>query len=162
MEIILTNGKVALVDPEDYAQLSQYKWRAWKNPRRNVWYAIRSIYFAAHPGQPWKNDTIRMHCQILRYFGGIDHVNHDGLDNRKSNLRPATITQNLQNARKRKGTSSQYKGVYWDTQTNKWKARIHVDKKRLHLGYYIEETDAARAYDEAAKKYFKEFASTNL
>lgn len=82
-EIPLDNGLSAIVDDDDFDHLSRYKWRAHNELGKSVWYAVRSVYFAAHPPEPWSSDTIRMHCQILLWFGGIDHINHNGLDNMK-------------------------------------------------------------------------------
>jgi len=161
-EILLTRGKIAIVDDEDFTSLSRYKWRAHKDRKRNIWYAVRSVYFPVQPSRSWENDTIRMHCQILQWFEGIDHINHDGLDNRRSNLRIATATQNAQNSRKRKGTSSKYKGVYWDKQMSSYRARITVEGKHEHLGLFKDEEAAARAYDAAATIYFGERSLLNF
>jgi DUF971 family protein len=93
----------------------------------------------------------------------IDHRNHNGLDNRLTNLRPATPAQNIQNARKQKPrTTSKYKGVDFVKPTGKYRARIAVDGQRLFLGSFANQLDAARAYDEAAKKYFGIFACLNF
>ena len=95
----------------------------------------------------------------------VDHVNHNGLDNRKKNLRICTSQQNTWNAQKPKlnrESSSQYKGVSWYKRYNKWVARGTHDGKRITLGYYNCEKEAARAYDAAAKKYFGEYAHLNF
>jgi hypothetical protein len=92
-----------------------------------------------------------------------DHINHNGLDNRKANLRPATQTQNIWHRRKFKSPSrSIFKGITWMKRENRWRARITVNGRRLYLGSFDNELDAAKAYDEAAKKYHKEFAILNF
>ena len=90
-----------------------------------------------------------------------DHINGDGLDNRRANLRPVTHAQNMQN---RRGNGPTFKGIYCVERTtrNPWMAKIAVAKKQIYLGYYATPEDAARAYDEAAKKYFGEFARLNF
>jgi hypothetical protein len=93
----------------------------------------------------------------------IDHINHNGLDNRKANLRLATAADNARNARYPKAnTSSRYRGVWYNKQTRKWRAQILVDGKRKQIGYFEREMDAARAYDVAAKKFHGHFAVLNF
>jgi hypothetical protein len=92
----------------------------------------------------------------------VDHINHNGLDNRRSNLRFATDSTNQQNARKSiTKTTSRFKGVDFVKPTGKWRARISVAGKRLFLGSFTDELDAALAYDNAARKYFGEYACLN-
>jgi hypothetical protein len=92
----------------------------------------------------------------------IDHINNVRDDNRIENLREATSSQNGRNKTSAKGSSSKYLGVYWHKATNKWRAKIQVDGVTLHLGLFITEKDAARAYNEAAKKYHGEYANLNI
>jgi hypothetical protein len=92
----------------------------------------------------------------------VDHKNRNGIDNRRPNLRLATESQNCMNRQKQRVTSSKYKGVSWVRSSGKWKAAIQVDKKNLHLGYFEDEEEAARAYDAAARKYQGEFAYQNF
>jgi hypothetical protein len=93
----------------------------------------------------------------------VDHVNGDGRDNRVSNLRAATYSQNSQNRRKsKKRCGSKYKGVWLDKRSGRWRAQICFDGDRRHLGYYGEEEAAARAYDRAAVRYHGEFARVNF
>jgi len=106
-----------------------------------------------------------MHREIINVEEGkvVDHINHNGLDNRKVNLRPATIAQNGWNRKpKTKNCSSKYKGVWWDKQLKKYRAQIWFNGNRLHLGYFKNQIDAAKAYDKAAKKYHGQFASPNF
>jgi len=93
----------------------------------------------------------------------VDHINHNGLDNRKANLRPATCAQNNYNSRHfRKSKSSKYRGVNWNKQRKKWFALINYNKKEKFIGAFKDEKQAAKAYDKAAKKYHGEFASLNF
>lgn len=160
-EILLTQGKVALVDDEDYERVNQYKWVAYKGGRK--WYAYRSVYTSKGT-----KETLSMHKFILNPRKGMlcDHLSDNGLDNRECNLREATPTQNLMNSRKRMGTSSQFKGVTWVKMINKWGARIYTTEnnhRKCHsLGNYSNEKDAAHAYDCAARKIFKEYAYLNF
>ena len=96
----------------------------------------------------------------------VDHINHNKLDNRRSNLRLCTKQQNQWNRRKVvKNTTSKYKGVCWAKKNNKWQASLEFqkDKKRqsIYLGQFISEVEAAKAYNEAAIKHFGEFAKIN-
>jgi hypothetical protein len=105
-----------------------------------------------------------MHRSIITIPDGMlcDHINHNGLDNRKANLRPATAAQNSWNRKKQSGpTSSKYKGVH-KTTSNTWSANITVLGRRIHLGTFKTETAAAKAYDLAAKTHFGPFAYTNF
>lgn len=112
--------------------------------------------------------TVLLHQFILHYPKcEIDHRNGNRADCRKHNLRLSDPTTNQQNSSKRsvyagKKPSSQYKGVGWHQQARKWYAGIVVDSQRKHLGLFVEEIDAAKAYDKAAREYFGDFAKLNL
>ena len=157
-EILLTQGKVALVDDEDFERINQHKWYAYNN-HGYQWYARREI---KKPNG--KRTTQCMHRVIMKVKKGqeLDHRNHDGLDNRKCNLRICTRAQNSMNRKKQRETSSRYKGVDWLKQRNKWRARIKVNQKSIHLGCFLLEPDAAKAYDAKAKELFGEFAYFNF
>jgi len=106
-----------------------------------------------------------MHRIIIEVPVGlfVDHINHNGLDNRKANLRLATPADNARYARYPKiNTSSRYRGVWYIKQRKKWRATIVVNRKRKQIGYFKHEIDAARAYDKAAKLYYGDFAILNL
>lgn len=158
--IELTGGLFALVDEGDLDWLIAHRWQPLKRPQSSVTYASR----IAQEGGRRKN--LLMHREIAKRAGleiegkQVDHVNGDGLDNRRANLRSATVSQNSQNRkRKRDGCSSRFKGVYWDRLYRKWFAAIYVTGKRIKLGSFSSETDAAQAYAKAARIYFGEFAA---
>jgi hypothetical protein len=91
----------------------------------------------------------------------VDHIDNDRTNNCINNLRWATKTENGENRLKRKNTSSTYKGVHWAKREQKWHARITIDRKQKHLGYFDDEEEAARVYNEAAKQHFQEYAKLN-
>jgi len=157
--IPLTRGKFAIVDPEDYDRLNRIKWHAQQSP--HTWYAVHSLT----NGKKEKRKNLQMHHLVIEIPPGMfcDHINHNGLDNRKANLRSATHTQNVWNRRKfRPHSRSKYKGVDWANDMKRWRARIRVNGKRIYLGSYKNELDAARAYDSAAKKHHGQFAAVNF
>lgn len=141
-EIELTQGLYALVDDEDYEELNKFKWHAVKF--RNSYYAARSVTLPNG-----KTRKLLMHQQIIGKKDGyvIDHINGNGLDNRRCNLRHVTIRQNGQNLHIKK--SSIYPGVNWHKNDKKWEAKIAIDGKRKHLGSFDNEEDAFRAYCKA-------------
>lgn len=148
----LTKGKAALIDECDEVIVSKYKWRARKSDN-NVWYA-----------EAWTQQIngvrklVSMHRLILNAPVGVktDHVDGDGLNNQRYNLRLASDSQNATNKRKSSNRSSVYKGVS-KKKNGKWVAQIQV-----WLGSFDDEVDAAKAYDNAALKYHGEFANLNF
>lgn len=152
-EIILTQGKIALVDDEDFDYLNQFKWYYQKG------YAARKKM----------NKHILMHRDILLYHNIlkfdkqiIDHIDHNTINNKKENLRICTNSENSRNQIKNKNGTSKYKGVDWKHREKKYRARICVNYKNIHLGFFEKEKDAARAYNEAAVKYHGSFANLNV
>lgn len=157
-EITLSKGFVTIVDDADYVFLMQWKWSYVGNRYGNK-YAVRKSYENGR-----KNPIhIIMHRLIMGNPEGmsIDHINGNGLDNRHCNLRICTHKQNTQSKIKRKNAASAYKGVTWIKEEKLWKARIGVDYKRIILGKFHSEIEAALAYNEAALKYHGEFAKIN-
>lgn len=167
MEIPLTQGYVAIVDEEDYARLSPFSWHIRKD-KRTV-YATRSETYPPTDKSPRAWKTFNMHREIVNCPDGfqVDHINGDGLDNRRANLRIATHAENKRNQRKclqfrGKPTSSPYKGVHWRPCAGKWQARICFDRVRINLGHFSSEVAAARAYDAKAIEIHGAFARLNF
>jgi hypothetical protein len=156
--IPLTQGRFALIDPQDYPELSKYKWRLCRTKGKNVLYAERS---ARLPNG--KYSRILMHRQLIYAPKGcvIDHINGNGLDNRRANLRLATVAQNAWNSKKRNPRSG-YKGVWFAVDKGLWRAAIVYQGRRIHIGYFKDKIAAAKAYDTAARKYYKQFARPNF
>jgi hypothetical protein len=113
-----------------------------------------------------RKTTVSMHREILGLGPGqpeVDHRNGNGLDNRRGNLRLATVQQNRFNCtRLKRNGSSEYRGVSWNKDARKWMAFIQKDRRNKWLGSFLSEVDAALAYDEAAKALFSEFAALNF
>lgn len=153
-QIKLTRGKFAIVDDADYDWLNQYKWCVYKPPTGGF-YAKRKAL----------GKTILMHRFILGLTPGdkrhSDHIDHNTLDNRRSNLRICSCQENHRNRKKRPNTSSVYKGVSWHSQAKEWQVHIQKDGKRKSLGLFRDEKEAALAYNKAAKNLYGEFALLN-
>lgn len=166
MEIIINSkkhgNKTILIDDEDFEEFNKNIWTVYKN--LHSFYIKRMVYINN------KRTVLNYHRQILKLFHGdnsiVDHINHNGLDNRKCNLRIVTKTQNNQNSTSRKNSSSKYLGVAYNKRDNKWQANIRINKKLLFLGYFPftneGEINAAKTYNKAAIKYFGEFANLNI
>ena len=153
--IPLTKGQVALVDTMDFDRISRFKWCASWSPFTKSFYAIRKS-----PRPNGRQLTIRMHNEILPAPRGLltDHKSHDTLDNRSSNLRVANRYQNRQNSSRSSRCGGEVKGVYKRTGTNKWRACITANGKRISIGDFPDMESAAAARMEVANKLFGEFA----
>lgn len=149
--IPLTQGQFAIVDDEDFAWLSQWKWFARKV--RNTFYAARSVR------ENGKKRFIHMHRLVNNTPDGLltDHKNGDGLDNRRENLRDATLSQNAGNVGPRPQGTTSVKGIYFDKARGQWAADIQYEKKRTRLGRFQTQAAAMAAYDTAAKRLFGQF-----
>ena len=151
-EIKLTQGQVALVDDEDYDFLNQWKWYAHKGRKDGLFYA----------GKRNNGDIkqIWMHRLIMNTSRGltVDHIDHNGLNNQKCNLRNCSMSQNKMNVTPI--GLSKFLGVH--PRNDKYVAQIKVNGKKIYIGTFKTEEDAAHAYDNAAKKYFGEFANLNF
>jgi hypothetical protein len=154
--VVLTQDKAAVVDAEDCEWLSKFKWHA--HERGRTWYARRAA----------SSRTVSMHRAILEHHGydltsgEVDHINGDGLDNRKSNLQIVSHAENIRKSRVQKNNKSVFRGVSWHKGDRRWRAFVEVDNVRKYLGSFKNKIDAALAYDQAAKKYFGRFATLNL
>ena len=155
--IPLTKGKAARVDNDDYTWLSQWKWHASRS-EHGLWYAERVDY------PDGRRQKIKMHRLITNALPSqsVDHIDRDGLNNTRSNLRIATHSQNNANRGMSKNNTSGYRGVSWHKYDRKWIARVQFQGRDIHLGRYIDPVDAARAYDQKVKELFGEFAYLNF
>ena len=155
-EIELTQGYIALVDDEDYKRVNNFKWHIKR--------CLNTIYATGWVGRSGRKKKTSMH----RYIMGlslynkkkIDHTDHNGLNNQKSNLKICTQFENMKNQISNKGVS-RYKGVRWHKREKKWYSQIMSDNVRIHLGVFADERLAAEAYNLAAVKYHGEFAKLN-
>lgn len=156
-EIQLSRGMHALVDVDDYDRVVDMgSWCA--DPAKRTFYARKNLYT---PGTQ-KLTPLLMHTFITGW-PYVDHINGDGLDNRRSNLRPATALQNMANKRRYRNNTSGFKGVTRNSGTGRpWQASIRANNRRYHLGYHDTPEQAARAYDAAALRLFGEFARPNF
>jgi hypothetical protein len=147
----------ALIDDEDFDLVNQYKW-----------FLHQKGYVDANAIVNGKRTRIKLHRLIMNFPKGkqIDHINGNKLDNRKSNLRICGNSNNQMNVKKKatysnKPTSSIYKGVSYKKKNNKWQAYITKDQKRIYIGYFVNEKDAALAYNKKAMELFGEYANLN-
>lgn len=156
MLIPLSKGQFAIIDDED-AHLVTGKWHARWSEASKTFYAQTNV----------RVDTSYKTTQMHRVIMGIDdrtiqvdHKNHNGLDNRRENLRIATGSQNMANTRSTRGVSV-HRGISFVSDRGAWRSQIGIDGKTLHLGYYGTEIEAAQAYNNASIVAFGEFATLN-
>ena len=156
-EIPLTQNQFALVDPEYFNYLNQWKWYV---------ICVKTLKYAVRNSKTvnGKRHRIRMHQVILGKKENMitDHINGNGLDNQRNNLRFATRTQNFINRKIHKNNTSGYKGVSWIKRDKKWYSNIRVNRKTINLGCFQNKKIAATTYNIAAKRYFGEFARLNI
>jgi hypothetical protein len=153
-------GRAARVDDADYELVMRYRWNVLEQERRGRPigpYAMANLPRTT-PGAP---RHVLMH-KLLTGWPRTDHEDHDGLNNQRYNLRPASGSQNQWNRRPNGRSTSRYKGVSWDPVNGKWLARICVAGTQCNLGRHVTEEDGARAYDAAAREAFGEFACLNF
>lgn len=145
------------ISPEDAQRVLLFKWSFTHGPDGGTY--VRAIDRSTSPPR-----QIKMHRYLLDAQDGaqVDHINGDTLDNRRSNLRLATPSQNQGNRAKQAHATSKFKGVSWHKKAGKWRATISVNRKQIHLGFYTQQEHAALAYDEAARHHFGEFARPNF
>lgn len=155
--ITLSRGYITKVDDEDYERFVKFKWHTEK-ARGNLRYAARCIWIGN------KNTVVLLHRLIMDNPKGksVDHVNGDGLDNRKNNLRICSHKENIRNSKLlRSNNKSGYRGVSWESGVKKWRADITVNYRLKFLGFYKTKELAAEVYNLAAKRYFKKYANIN-
>lgn len=154
MKIKLENSNNEFeIDEADYLLVKPFLWYEKFCIEYNLCYAETKI----------DNKSISLHRFLLNSpQGHIDHIDGNGLNNRRNNLRLCTVSQNQMNRRKRKQLTSRYKGVYWDNDIKKWRAEIYFEGKKHVLGRTSSENEAARLYNKKAKEFFKEFAKENI
>lgn len=155
--IALSGGRFALVDDDDFEELAQYKW----------WWVSSGPYAYTYMETPkGKQTMVTMHRFLMGVVGQppsvlVDHENGDTLDNRRKNLRVCNKSQNAANGRAHCDSVSRYKGVSLKP-SGKWAAQISISGRNTYLGVFVDEEEAARTYDAAAKKHFGEFAKLNF
>ena len=154
--IPLTRGYEAVIDASDAHLVEGLNWHTQSGV--NTVYATRT----APKADGEKQKTIWMHRLIMSAPDGleVDHIDGDGLNNRKSNLRIATRVENRQNSRRQNNNTSGYKGVCWHKGHSKWRAQIRLNNKRTHLGYFDCPKEAHAAYCEASVRLHGEFGRT--
>jgi hypothetical protein len=152
--VLMAGGVRAILDAADVHLVSPYRW----NVRRDRSGACYAVSHSVH------GVTLGMHRIIMGAPVGmiVDHVNRDGLDNRRSNLRLATHAQNMRNRKRQSNNTSGYHGVTYWKHCGRYAALIRVDGKRRHIGLFATAEEAALAYDEAARSAHGEFASLNF
>lgn len=156
-KIKLQSGKYTKVDDDNYEYLNQFKWR-WRKLTNSL-YVYRMYYIG---NGKYKHES--MHRIIMNAPKGmdVDHIDHNGLNNQKSNLRIVTRSQNMMNTKKiQKNKSSKYKGVVWFKPIKKWQVRIMINYKYISIGYFDSEDEAGLAYNKKAQELYGEYAYYN-
>ena len=165
-----------VIDTEDWDRVKEYSWCLLAGSRQRIRWTPYAATGIPHPEGGWlmyangKRRRRRTNLQLHHLILGkppkgmvTDHINHNGLDNRKENLRFATRSQNDQNRRSQVGSSSKYKGVCWHKAKGKWISNIVIGgKRKIHIGYFTCEHQAALAYNKKAIEFYGEFANLNV
>lgn len=158
MRTITLTDKITevLIDDEDYDKVIKFS-SSWTLMRGGVG---TSIYFGGYIRKTYLLHRFLMGCK--KKWLHVDHINRNILDNRKENLRVCTNAQNCRNRKLKSTNLSGYRGVHFVKHISKWQARICVDNKQINLGYFVNKNDAAIAYNNAAIKFHKQFATLNV
>lgn len=154
----LTQGKYAILDKEDYENLKKFKWHYGEYGKTG--YAKRLIWDKKNK----KSKIVRMHHFVLPLRKGymVDHINGNGIDNRRNNLRLVTKSQNMMNSGVRKNSTTKVTGVSWHKQIKRWRAYISINKKQISLGTYLSLEEAIKARLNGENKFHKTFAFHSL
>lgn len=154
----------ALVDDDDFEKQNQFNWSSKLQKRKHtepIYYVYRRVRDSEN-----KRKFVMLHREIMKCPDNliVDHINHNGLDNRKENLRICSIAENVRNCRPMQNQTSKYKGVSWNKHTNRWRVKItHKDNSCVWIGQsFLDEVEAAKLYDAAAYLVYKEFAFLNF
>lgn len=149
--------KTVWIDLEDYDKIKNYKWYVKKDHYSGC------FYVSSHDLTTKNKKTIKIHRIIMNAKKNqiVDHINHNTLDNRKSNLRICTHQENMRNTKKHKKTSSKFKGVSFHSRDKIYSVYITIDKKMKYLGSFKNEIDAAKCYNKHALEKFGQFAHIN-
>ncbi len=153
-KILLTHGQFTLVDDEDYEWLNQWKWCAQFNPKTNSYYAVRS-----------EKNKVKIMSRVIMGEPKdllVDHRDRNTLNNQRNNLRIATRSQNGRNSKKHRNNTLGFIGIFRKKGSKKWKAHISVNGKMIYLGMFCSKLEAAKRYDDEAKKIGGEFANLNF
>lgn len=154
-KIPLSQGQYAIIDDDDFKYLSQFKWYAARHKR--TWYAVTCVKNKNGEYRARAMHRILLGLSNPKVF--TDHIDHNGLNNQRTNLRTCSNKQNGHN--RRPHTGSRFKGVTFDQKRGDFKSQIIVSGKYIYLGYFDNEIDGAKAYNEAAIKYYGKFANIN-
>ena len=157
-EIKLTQEKVALVDDEDFERSNRFRWYAVRQSEM-IWYACRCIIT---PNQSNRVQSLHRYILDPEESSHVDHINGDGLDNRRVNLRIASHAQNMRNGRKQKNNTSGFIGVWWAKRNRVWVAGVRINGKLIYVGSFNNPVLAAKARDDKAKELHGEYASLNF
>lgn len=156
--IPLRSGHVAIVDADDIDLVGKYTW--WSDPNPTTTYARAQV-----ANDKGRRVFVSMHRLVLGLDPDertVDHIDGNGLNNRRSNLRLCSSAENSANRHSHSGATSRYKGVSWYRRDEKWRSYIWINGKQKHLGFFDGEEDAARAHDHAARESFGVFARVNF
>lgn len=159
-EIKLSQQQITLVDDEDYEYLNQWIWCSYFSPITKTFYAMRN----SKTNKYGKRINIYMSREIMNTPEKLhcDHIDHDTLNNQKYNLRNCEFKDNMKNKRLYKNSTTLYKGVIFDKESQKYRSRIGLNGKKIHIGRFDSIIDAAMAYDKKAIEIYGEFACTNF
>lgn len=155
--IATSKGGAILVDAQDYDLVKHYTWHVSKTKGSETPYAVAH----SHYDEKGNQKLVKMH-HLITQDTNIDHINGNGLDNRRANLRKANAYQNSWNSKSHAGSKSKYKGVSWNKERQKWKAQITCKGTHYNLGHFDTEEAAAKVYDARAKKLHGKFARLNF